>query len=240
MRNRVIPVTALAFLLLPLLFQSCAGGPSAGQMMMDVAGETFPFRKAGLFSKNHDFWMYEISRVERTGRETSSIGVKGAEAQTTSRGLGFVLKDPAGYEWNIVSLTELKELGRQGTDGMNVYSYTYSARMEEKSTGVARRIRAEYLPSNPDFDGELRGTGSGENNEVYFRFESNVRLDVHDRPDEGLQVFSISTAEGTTAAVLDSRSGFEVTFYEGLVPTQRTQLAATISSLFMLMRYGTL
>ena len=239
MKHRLFLLITIA-VVIPFIFFSCAGDPSAGQLMMDVEGETFPIKKAGLISKNHDFWEFGIRKVERTGRQRTSLGVKESEVRTSSRGLGFLLEDPSGYEWNIVSLAELKEGSRPGVKGMNVISYTFAARMEEKNTGVVRRIRAEYVPSNPGFDGTLRGTVSNEANEVIYTFESNLRLDVHDKPDDGLQVFSIASEGGSTVAVLDSRSGYEVTFFQGLVPTQRTQLAGTISSLFMLMRYGIL
>lgn len=239
MKHRYLVIITMA-ILFSFLFYSCAGSPSAGQMLMDVEGETFPFKKPGLFSKNHDFWVYGIRKVDRTGRQKTTIGVKDTEVQTTSRGLGFLLEDPAGYEWSIVSLAELKEGRRPDMKGMTVVSYTFSARMDEKSTGVARRIRAEYVPAASGFDGTLRGTVSSDSNEVIYTFESNVRLDVHEKPDDGFQLFSIASPSGTTVAILDSRDGYEVTFFEGLVPTQRTQLAGTISSLFMLMKYGVL
>jgi hypothetical protein len=209
--------------------------------MMDVAGETFPIEKAGLFTKNHNFWVYKIQNIVRTGKNISRINLKSAEHETTSRGVGFTLSDPAGYEWEILGLAEMERsrLSGQKRKEMNLNSYTFGCRMEERSTMAIRYLRADYKPGDPDFDGTLRGKITKENNEVLYTFESNARLDTYPKPDDGLLVISIYKGD-TVMAVVDSRNGYEVTFYEGLQPTERTQMATTISSLFVLMRYGIL
>lgn len=238
--NRTTRYFILALLSAALL-TACSTKPTSGQLMMDVTGESFPIYKTGSFSKNHAFWVFNIKDISRSSKQKSTIGVKGSALTSTTRALGFTLEDPAGYEWEIVYAVELQTGRRDGQSrkAKNIVSYTLKGRMEELNTMVNRGITATYTPSDPDFDGSLRGEVTNEKNEVLYTFESNPRLDVSDKPDDGLQVFSIAI-DGTIVAVLDSRNGYEVTFFEGLLPTQRTQLAGTISSLFVLMEYGVL
>ncbi len=223
------------------LLSSCQTKPSAGQLMMDVAGETFPIEKAGMFTKNHNFWVYSIENIVRTGKNVNRINLKNVSHETTSRAIGFTLSDPAGYEWDIIGLAEMQRSRDSGQNRkeMGVHSYKFVGRMEESNTMAIRYFQADYKPGDPDFDGTLRGMVTKENKEVLYTFESNARLDTYPKPDDGLLVISIYKGD-TVMAVVDSRNGYEVTFFEGLQPTERTQMATTISSLFVLMRYGIL
>ncbi|MCK5735388.1 MAG: hypothetical protein KAH21_02875 [Spirochaetaceae bacterium] len=236
-----IGILILVIIAFSILSSCQSSKPSAGQLMMDVAGETFPIEKAGFFTKNHNFWVYQIENVVKTGKNVNRINLKNAEHETTSRAIGFTLSDPAGYEWDILGLAEMERtrMSGQKNKDMNINSYTFAGRMEEASTMAIRYIRADYKPKDPDFDGTMRGTITKENNEILYTFESNARLDTYPKPDDGLLVISIYKGD-TVMAVVDSRNGYEVTFYEGLQPTERTQMATTISSLFVLMRYGIL
>lgn len=224
-----------------LILGSCETKPTAGQLMMDVTGESFPVEKTGLFGKDHNFWVFKIRNVVRTGKKVNTISLKGSERESTERAFGLTLSDPEGYEWDIIALAVLEKGQRPGQSrkSRNISSYTFGARMDEANTMVTRFINASYTPGDPEFDGTLRGTITKENNEVLYRFESNARLDTYPKPDEGLSVISFYI-EDTPVAVLDSRNGFEVTFFEGLQPTERTQMSATISTLFVLMKYGIL
>ncbi len=240
-QRRTTLITIISALLITTLFFGCTSKKTAGQLMMDVTGESFPIVKTGTFNKNHDFWVFKMRDVARSGVQKSSLSLKNIRLENSTRAMGYTLIDPAGYEWDIISKVEL-EKGRTSSDSRKeaaVISYSFTGRMEERNTMVIRRIRADYTPADSDFDGSFRGEITNQKNEVLYTFESNARLDVHDKPDDGFQVFSIAIDE-KTVAVLDSRNGYEVTFFEGLIPTQRTQLAGTISSLFMLMRYGIL
>ncbi len=240
-RKSVLTYGVLIILIVLLALSSCQSKPSAGQLMMDVTGEYFPIEKTGMFTKNHNFWVYEIRHVARTGKNINRINLNGREHETSSRAFGFTMFDPAGYDWDIIALAEMERTRRpdQGRREMSVYSYKFAARMEETNTMANRFIQAEYKPGEPGFDGTLRGTVTKENNEVLYTFESNARLDSYPKPDDGLQVISLYI-DGTAVAVVDSRNGYEVTFFEGLQPTQRTQMATTISTLFILMKYGIL
>ncbi|MCK5250664.1 MAG: hypothetical protein KAJ98_11900 [Spirochaetaceae bacterium] len=241
-RKSVMTFGILIVLIVSLIaLSSCQTKPSAGQLMMDVTGESFPIEKAGLFTKNHNFWVFEIRNVVKTGKNINRINLKGAEHETTSRAIGFTMLDPAGYDWDIIGLAEMERSRRPDQDRreMSVYSYKFAARMEESNTMANRFIQAVYKPGTPGFDGTLRGTVTKENNEVLYTFESNARLDTYPKPDDGLLVISLYI-DGTAVAVVDSRNGYEVTFFEGLQPTERTQLATTISTLFVLMKYGIL
>lgn len=236
-----IPLLIIVILASLLFLGSCETKKTAGQMMMDVTGESFPIQKTGLFGKNHDFWVYKIRNVVRTGKKVNSISLKGSERESTERAFGLTLSDPEGYEWDIVALAVLEKGQRPGQSRKNrdIGSYTVGAMMEESSTMVTRYLNITYIPGDPEFDGTLRGTVTKENKEVLYRFESNARLDTYPKPDEGLSVISFYI-EDSPIAVLDSRNGFEVTFFEGLQPTERTQMSATISTLFVLMKYGIL
>ncbi len=241
-KKKFLTFSILTAIILSLfIFSSCQTKPSAGQLMMDVAGETFPIEKAGMFTKNHNFWVYSIENIVRTGKNINRVNLKNASHETTSRAIGFTLSDPAGYEWDIIGLAEMERSRRPGQKKkeMSIYSYTFAGRMEESNTMAIRRIQAYYKPGDSDFDGTLRGTISKENKEVLYTFESNARLDTYPKPDDGLLVISIYKGD-TVMAVVDSRNGYEVTFFEGLQPTERTQMATTISSLFVLMKYGIL
>jgi len=240
-RNKIYTSLLIIAVASLLVLSSCQTKPSAGQLMMDVAGETFPIEKAGIFTKNHNFWIYTIENVVRTGKNVTRINLKSAEHDTTSRAIGFTLDDPAGYEWDILGLAELEQtrLPGQSKKEMSINSYSFSGRMIESNTMAIRYIRADYKPGDPGFDGTLRGTITKENKEILYTFESNARLDASLKPDDGLLVFSIYKGD-TVMAVVDSRNDYEVTFFEGLQPTERTQMATTISSLFVLMRYGIL
>ena len=225
-----------------VFFSGCQSSkPTAGQLMMDVTGESFPIEKVGLFGKNHNFWIFEIREVTRTGKKSYTIGIKDSERETNLRAFGLKMSDPEGYEWDIVGLSEMTKGRKPGESrrDMRVTSYQIGARMDEAATMASRTLSATYTPSNPDFDGTLRGTVTKENNEVLYTFESNARLDTYPKPDDGLLVISIYI-DGTAVAVVDSRNGYEVTFFEGLQPTDRTQMATTISTLFVIMKYGIL
>ncbi len=240
-RNTLYPGILIVIIISLSLLSSCQTKPSAGQLMMDVAGETFPIEKAGFFTKNHNFWVYKIENVVRTGKNVNRINLKNAEHETSSRAIGFTLSDPAGYEWDILGLAELERsrLPGQKKKEMNINSYTFTGRMEESNTMAIRYIQAYYNPGDSNFDGTLRGAITKENKEVLYTFESNARLDTYKKPDDGLLVISIYKGD-TVMAVVDSRNDYEVTFFEGLQPTERTQMATTISSLFVLMKYGIL
>lgn len=243
MRNKKI-LSSIVFLVIVLslsLLSSCQTKPSSGQLMMDVAGETFPIEKAGFFTKNHKFWVYSIENVVKTSKNVNRISLKNRTQETTSRAIGFTLSDPAGYEWDIIGLAELERSRAAGKSqkDLKVHSYKFVGRMEESSTMAIRYFKADYNPGDPDFDGTLRGVVTKENNEILYTFESNARLDTYPKPDDGLLVFSIYKGD-TVMAVVDSRNGYEVTFFEGLQPTERTQMATTISSIFVLMKYGIL
>jgi hypothetical protein len=242
-KKSIIHYGILIILLASIIFFSgCQSNkPAAGQLMMDVTGESFPIEKVGLFGKNHNFWIFKIREVTRTGRKSYTIGIKGAERETTLRAFGLQMSDPEGYEWDIVGLSEMTK-GRMPGESrreMRVTSYKIGARMDEAATMAIRYLNAIYTPGDPGFDGTLRGTVTKENNEVLYTFESNARLDTYPKPDDGLLVISIYI-DGTAVAVVDSRNGYEVTFFEGLQPIQRTQMATTISALFVIMKYGIL
>ncbi len=240
-KNIMIFGVLTAIIMSLTLLSSCQTKPSAGQLMMDVTGETFPIEKAGMFTKNHNFWVYSIENIVRTSKNVNRMNLKNASHETSSRAIGFTLSDPAGYEWDIIGLAEMERSWRPGQKkkDMGIHSYTFAGRMEESNTIAIRRIQAYYKPGDSDFDGTLRGTISKENKEVLYTFESNARLDTYPKPDDGLLVFSIYKGD-KVIAVVDSRNGYEVTFFEGLQPTERTQMATTISSLFVLMKYGIL
>ncbi len=225
-----------------IFFSGCQSSkPTAGQLMMDVTGESFPIEKVGLFGKNHNFWIFGIREVTRTGKKSYTIGLKDSERETTLRAFGLRMSDPEGYEWDIVGLAEMTKSRKPGESRRErrVTSYEFGARMDEAATMATRFLNAKYEPGDPGFDGTLRGTVTKENNEVLYTFESNARLDTYPKPDDGLLVISIYI-DGTAVAVVDSRNGYEVTFFEGLQPVQRTQMATTISTLFVLMKYGIL
>jgi hypothetical protein len=241
LKKKSIYTLMAASLLVIMLLSGCQTEQTAGQLMMDVTGESFPIEKKGMFSKDHEFWVFKIQNVGVSGTTRRSIKLKGTEQETISRAFGLSLKDPEGYEWDIVGLAELTKGRRPGDSRAEkrVTSYEIKARMEESATMAIRFLHAQYQPGEPGFDGTLRGNVTKENNEVLYTFESNARLDTYDKPDDGLLVFSIDY-NGTPLAVVDSREGYEVTFFEGLQPAERTQMASTISTLFVLMKYGIL
>lgn len=224
-----------------IVLPSCQTQKTAGQEMMDVSGESFPIRKIGLFGKDHDFWIYKIRDVVRSATFEKSVSLKRNKRVSTEKAFGLILFDSQGYEWDVFAHAVLIQAQRRGQSNREktISSYSISATMEDVDTGTTRNLNAVYKPGDPGFDGTLRGSVTKDNNQLLYEFESNARLDTYRRPDEGLSVISFYK-ENTTIAVLDSRHGFEVTFYEGLQPAERTQLAASISTLFVLMKYGQL
>ena len=61
-------VILIALIAVSLSFSACQSKKTAGQLMMDVTGESFPIKKAGWFGKDHIFWVFEIKHVERSGK----------------------------------------------------------------------------------------------------------------------------------------------------------------------------
>ncbi|MDC7234183.1 MAG: hypothetical protein PQJ58_13195 [Spirochaetales bacterium] len=198
----------------------------------------YEIRSSGLFSKSYTFAGYTISDIVTSGKPLKSVlRLDDATKTTTSSAMSFSMNDKMGFKWSGIGSTE-SEAVSLGKNSRTTYTLNYGFQLSESQTGRVLKYKISYNPGTEDFDGFMKGTVVDSEGTGLFDVYSSKNLDYTASPADGLEGFTIRKDNTVLSTVLRNRGKWSVTFNIAEDDPLRADIAAVISSLYVVIEEG--